>query len=38
MSYNIIRQLPKKSVAPTEKVEKSIGNLDYIKNASGHGQ
>ena len=31
MSYNIIGPLPKKSVEPINKVEKSSGNLDDIE-------
>ena len=31
MSSNIINQLPKKSVAPSEKFEKSSGNLNDIE-------
>ena len=32
MSYNTIGPLPKKSDAPSEKVEKSSGDLDDFKN------
>ena len=31
ISYNIIIPLPKKSVAPSEKVQKASGGLDDIK-------
>ena len=31
MSSNIIGPLPKKSVAPSDRVEKSSGNFDDIK-------
>ena len=32
MSSNIIGPVPKKSLAPSEKVEKASGDLDYIED------
>ena len=31
MSFNVIVPLPKKSVSPSENLEKASGNLDYIE-------